>query len=178
MLAALSVTADYPLFGVGPGMFNYYSREYGNEGGLRALEGTREAHSLYLELAAEHGCIGLLCFLSMVSVSLVNLARMRRFWQSRDRQLEYLATGYILALATYLTTGLFLHFSYARYFWLVLALADATSHVGRSSAEEQLGEKGAGPKPPDDNPRAQHQRGPTAEIPDAMAREFHPTEEA
>lgn len=138
MLAALRVAADYPGMGVGPGMFNYYARDYGNEGGLRALEGTRAAHCLYLELAAEHGIPGLCCFLAMVGVSLANLVRMKRWWRGRDKQMEYMASGYILALASYLTTAIFLHFSYARYFWLVLALADATSNVGRTSAEAWL----------------------------------------
>ena len=135
MMAAVRVSADYPLMGVGPGMFDHYSSEYGNEGGLRALEGDRQAHCLYLELSAEHGLPGLICFMAMTGMTLVNLTRMRRLWRSRDRRMEYMATGYILALASYLTTGLFLHFSYIRYFWLVLALADATSNVGRMMAE-------------------------------------------
>jgi putative inorganic carbon (hco3(-)) transporter len=139
MLAAIRVTADYPLLGVGPGMFNYYSREYGLEGGLRALEGTREAHSLYLELAAEHGILGLACFLAVVCVSLINLGRVRRAWRSRDPQLAHLATGYMLAIATYLSTGMFLHFSYARFFWLMLALADATSYTGRDFGGSRTG---------------------------------------
>ena len=145
MLAAARVSADYPLLGVGPGMFAYYSSEYGNEGGLRALEGAREAHCLYLELSAEHGIPGLICFSAMVGVTLMNLVRMRRSWRARDRRMEYLATGYILALASYLTTGLFLHFSYIRYFWLVLALADATSNVGRMIAEPKSA-KAAAPR--------------------------------
>jgi O-antigen ligase len=143
MLAALKVAADYPVLGVGPGMFNYYAQEYGNEGGLRALVETRAAHCLYLELAAEHGIPGLLCFLAMVGVSLTNLVRMKRWWAGRDQRMEYLASGYILAIASYLSTGLFLHFSYARYFWLVLAIADATSNVGRTRAEEWLRNAGS-----------------------------------
>jgi hypothetical protein len=153
MLAAIKVAVDYPLLGVGPGMFNYYSQEYGNEGGLRALNEARAAHCLYLELAAEHGFPGLLCFLAAVAVSLTNLVRMKRWWQGRDRRMEYLASGYILALACYLTTGLFLHFSYARYFWLLLAIADATSNVGRTSAEEWL--RNAGSKPASQEDEAQ-----------------------
>ena len=37
MLAAVRVFADHPILGVGPGRFKYYSAEYGNPGGLRAL---------------------------------------------------------------------------------------------------------------------------------------------
>lgn len=138
MVAAARVAADHPLLGVGPGMFNYYSREYGNDGGMRALEGTREAHSLYLELAAEHGLPGLICFLVMAGVSLHQLAKMRLAWQGTDPQLSYWAAGFLLAIASYLATGLFLHFSYARYFWLILALGDATSVQGRREAALRL----------------------------------------
>ena len=35
----------------------------------------------------------------------------------------------MLALVAYLATGLFLHLSYARYFWLMLALAGAAAAV-------------------------------------------------
>lgn len=138
MLAAARVAADHPLLGVGPGMFNYYSREYGNDGGMRALEGTREAHSLYLEIAAEHGLPGLACFLIMVSVSLYHLMRTRLNWQTADPQLSNWASGFMLAIASYLATGIFLHFSYARYFWLILALADATSHLGRRATTHRI----------------------------------------
>jgi hypothetical protein len=41
-----------------------------------------------------------------------------------------MATGLMLAVVTYMTTGLFLHLSYARYFWLVLAIAGAAAHLG------------------------------------------------
>jgi hypothetical protein len=41
-----------------------------------------------------------------------------------------MATGLMLAVVTYMTTGLFLHLSYARYFWLVLAVAGAAGYLG------------------------------------------------
>lgn len=137
MIAAARVAADYPLLGVGPGMFNYYSREYGNDGGLRALEGTREAHCLYLQLAAEHGLPGLVSFFVMLGVSMHGLVRMRLVWQTRDPQLSHWATGFLLAIASYAATALFLHFSYARYFWLILAIGDATSYLGRRQLVER-----------------------------------------
>ncbi|WP_164100510.1 O-antigen ligase family protein [Candidatus Laterigemmans baculatus] len=134
MFAAARVAADYPLTGVGPGMFNHYSRAYGNDGGLRALEGTREAHCLYLQLAAEHGLPGLVCFLAMLGAAFRGLVQTRRIWQVHDPQLANWATGFLLALASYVATSLFLHFSYARYFWLILAISDATSYLGRQFA--------------------------------------------
>lgn len=129
MLAAARVYADYPLIGVGPGMFNYYVQSYSRRGGLRAFDTNREAHCLYLEIAAEQGTLGLFAFGAAVATSLIWLFRLRwstPFASDVHRQ----ATAFILALSFYLATGLFLHFSYARYFWIILALADASARIG------------------------------------------------
>jgi hypothetical protein len=40
-----------------------------------------------------------------------------------------MAAGFMLALVGYLASGLFLHLSYARYFWLILALGGAAAAV-------------------------------------------------
>jgi O-antigen ligase len=113
---------------VGPGRFNEYSRSHSREGGLRAFEESREVHCLYLELAAENGILGLGVFAVMMTISLrtLLLAR-RRFQDVGDRPMSFLVTGFFLALVAYLASALFLHLSYARYFWLMLALADVAA---------------------------------------------------
>jgi putative inorganic carbon (hco3(-)) transporter len=131
MAAAALVFADYPVLGVGPGMFRYYSKEYGNPLGLRFLEGDREAHSLYLGIAADHGVLGLLVFLAILYVVLRDLNHARLRWAQEQPWLANLATSFFLALIAYMTTGIFLHLSYARYFWLMLGLAAAAAHIAR-----------------------------------------------
>lgn len=135
MLAAVRVFADYPVTGVGPGMFKYMSHEYGKVGGLRALEGRREAHCLYLDVAAEHGLPGLLCFLAIPGITLLDLMRTRRrcLIAHRDPEIANLLTGFVLMITAYLTSGIFAHFSFIRYFWLMMALAGAASVVGARS---------------------------------------------
>ena len=44
MLAAGRVWVDHPLLGVGADSFGLYSRQYGQMGGLRALEGIGPEH--------------------------------------------------------------------------------------------------------------------------------------
>ena len=86
-LAALHVFIDHPFTGVGPGVyFRDYSRDYANRLGLRYLGSERRGHSLYLEMAADTGIIGLTAFLAMVSVSLVLLYRQARYWRGRTRR--------------------------------------------------------------------------------------------
>jgi O-antigen ligase len=129
MLGAARVFADYPLTGVGPGMFKYYAEEYGNEGGLKMLEGPRQAHNLYLGIAADMGAPGLLCFLGMVVVTLRNLARARRRFMGVDPLMADMAAGFLLTIVTFLATGMSSNFSFTRYFWLMLGLATAAAAI-------------------------------------------------
>ena len=148
MVAAALVFADHPVIGVGPRMFKYYSQEYGNRLGIRKLKEGRKAHSLYLEVAAESGTLGLLSFFGMIFVTLTGLVvtRRRAFGESgrgldgsgeessceaKDREMANLATGFLLALIGYLACGIFLHLSYIRFFYLILALASATTAIAR-----------------------------------------------
>jgi O-antigen ligase len=129
MLAAALVFVDHPVIGVGPGTFPHYASRYGNPVGFRQLEFGRRAHSLYLELAAELGILGLLCFGAILFVTLRELLRTRML-HLRDRpEVAGLATAYALALIAYLATALFLHLSYIRYFWLVMGLAAAATRL-------------------------------------------------
>jgi hypothetical protein len=54
------------------------------------------------------------------------LDRARRRLQQSDRQFWALVCGIELAILVLLTTSLFLHAAYIRYFWLLLALAFAS----------------------------------------------------
>jgi O-antigen ligase len=135
MLAAFNVFIDHPILGVGPGQFKYYSQEYSEELGLKVLVGTRQAHSLYLSIASELGIPGILTFIAILFVTLRNLARTR----IEKPAMANMATTFMLIIISYMTTGIFLHMSYERYFALMLALATVTSIVspeGAPSAEE------------------------------------------
>lgn len=129
-LAALYTFADHPLVGVGPGVyFRDYSRRYANKLGLRYLDSQRRAHSLYLELLADAGLIGLGAFLAVVGVALGGLRRVARGWRARQPELALVAEGLFFALLAYMAAGLFLQLSYQRYFWLLVALASSTIWV-------------------------------------------------
>ncbi len=129
MLAAAHVFLDHPLIGAGPGTFQYHSLQYGNRLGIRKLEGSRQAHCLYLEIAAESGILGLACFASVVFVTLHGLYRARMRWAAERPELANMATAYLLAVVAYLATALFLHMSYVRFFYLILGLAGAATCV-------------------------------------------------
>ncbi|MFP6687107.1 MAG: O-antigen ligase family protein [Polyangiaceae bacterium] len=142
MLAAALVFSDHPVFGVGPGMFEHYCQEYGNRLEIRRLEGARQAHCLYLDLAAEHGVVGLFAFLGMVTVTMRRLLRARRRCMARRPELAHLATAYLLMIIAYLTTGIFLHLSYFRYFWLMMALGAAVAAAAEHAARRDRRPRG------------------------------------
>lgn len=136
-LAALHVFIDHPFTGVGPGVyFRDYSRDYANRLGLKYLGSERRGHSLYLEMAADTGIIGLTAFFAMVSVSLVLLYRQARYWRSRNPERAIVASSLLFALVGYLATALFLQLSYQRFFWAILALGSAAIWVLRRDQED------------------------------------------
>jgi O-Antigen ligase len=142
--AAWQTFLDHPVVGVGPGVyFREYSREYANRLGLRYLRSERRAHSLYLELAADAGMIGLAAFLGMVGATLIYLYRSARHWRPLDPQRAMLASSFFFSLVAYLATAAFLHLSYQRFFWVLLALANAVIWSLRREAEGEFASRSA-----------------------------------
>lgn len=140
MLAAYNVWRDHPVLGVGPGHFSpYYSVDYMSdpEVAFRNIDSTRRAHILYFELAAETGVIGLVLFLAIAFHVARALWDLRRRWRKSRPDLSQLATGLFLGLMSYYTTALFLHLSYQRYYWLVLAIAASGMHILRRLEPEE-----------------------------------------
>jgi O-antigen ligase len=134
VIAAGLVFADHPIIGVGPGMFPVYYGDYAERVQYSWLEGRvepegREAHNLYAGIAAETGALGLLLFLGIVVVTLRELRRVRHLALGRHTELANTATAFMLAIAAYLASGLFLQLSYQRYFWLLMALAGAAASI-------------------------------------------------
>jgi O-antigen ligase len=82
---------------------------------------------MYLEIAAENGLVGLTFFLSAVVVTLRDLSRARRRWLHTRPDDANLASAFLLVIVAYLSTAIFLHLSYARYFWLMFGLATVAS---------------------------------------------------
>ena len=133
MIAGWMVFKDHPVFGVGPGMVKYYTEAYVRQIGISSVSGTFQAHNLYLGIAAEAGLLGLISFLLILFIPLRDLAHARKKWMVSRPDLTYLATAFFQAIVGYMVTGLFLHLSYYRFFYLILALAVVASRLGESS---------------------------------------------
>jgi len=136
--AAWHVFLDHPIFGVGPGHFaEYYSIPYGNRIGL--IEATKKllAHNLYLGTLAETGVTGFACLLAIFFVIMQGLWKERRRWLQSRPELASLATAFFLCLCAYAMSAAFIHLSYQRYFWLLMALSSAAARIVHSTREQQ-----------------------------------------
>jgi hypothetical protein len=142
MLAAALVFVDHPVVGVGPGMFPHYVEEYARGLGIRLLTTNREAHNLFLGLAAEGGALGLLCFIGILLISLRDLFRGHRRLRLTHPDLANMNASFMFVIVVYVATGMFLHMAYMRYFWMMLALANVASYLASHVAAS---EKGADP---------------------------------
>ncbi len=133
MLAALTCFFDHPLLGVGPGQYTpFYSREYHMDPDIafKSIPKARRAHILYFEIAAETGIFGFLLFMGMIAVVMLRLHITRKQGLARgDTEMAFICSALFLGIIGYLGTAIFLHLSYIRYFWLLMAVASAAVHV-------------------------------------------------
>lgn len=141
-VVALMMFLDHPLLGAGYGMYevNYlrYSSKLGIDGRLEA----RSAHSLYLEVMAETGIIGILTFIGMIGTfyyvtqmaipGLIAIGRADLIPWVRAVQLGFLS---------YLMTSVFLHDDWVRFFRLGLAIMASSAVVANSVIVEHQNRK-------------------------------------
>ena len=141
MLAAWRVFLEHPVVGVGPGEFAaLYVMDYGAElFSMDTIDRQYFAHSLYLQLAAETGVVGLGAFAAIVIASLSGLLAIRRKARLADPVVVEWSGALTVAIATYLVTGLFLHLAYQRYLWLLFGLGGAVVQIGESALIQNMG---------------------------------------
>lgn len=112
---ALAMAADHPFVGVGPGGYPALYRDYGRRLGSDPRS-NRAPHSLPLQIAAEQGAVGIVCWAAGLLLVVGALRRARGVRGART-------IG--LCLATYAVGSLFLHGSQLRLPYLLAGLAFA-----------------------------------------------------
>ena len=117
--AALELTAEQPLLGVGPGNFkDYFSQATGRPAGTEQLT---QVHNSYLDVATETGLVGAAAFL----LYLVTVFSRARTAAARNLGAPGLGFALTVALVGAIVTGFFLSGQYAAPFWVLGALAVA-----------------------------------------------------
>ena len=136
-IGALHVFMDHPLLGVGIGQSPKYIPRYGRMYGDMLPWKNAAAHNLYLQILAETGLVGLAAFLLMIWAVVRPMFALRRYWAQSHPEYVHTLTSLMLGLLLFLVTSIFLHMSFARYFYLLLGLCGAATAIYTPRAESQ-----------------------------------------
>jgi O-antigen ligase len=138
---SLSLTAQHPIFGVGPGIFQAASAEASRQRGER--ESWHETHNAYTQVSSECGVPALLLFLSIIGLSWKNLIAVYRRGRARkDKHFVNLSFCMMLSLLAYTLNAFFDSNAYLYYLPLLASL----SYSLAATTKEEL----APPAPKDD----------------------------
>lgn len=125
LLTGLSIVARNPILGVGAGNYPNNYQKYSQEIGIELRSEERDAHSLYLQIAAETGILGLFSFLGIVGSLLVGLSKAVKSIEHLPQYQTWFPwiNALMVAILGYLVAAFFLHGAYIRYFWILISLA-------------------------------------------------------
>ncbi len=132
MLMAVNMFVDYPILGIGGLNYRIYYPEYIRQYGASVPDEERTPHSLYLEVAAEHGLIGLLIWLGILVMAWSRLRLARRLFQrAGDQRMAEMAVALQIGFVGYLVSAIFYHGAYPQFFWLQITMAVALANIAR-----------------------------------------------
>lgn len=129
-LVGIQMFADHPFTGVGLDNYNANYLEYSSRLGIDKRREARSAHSLYIEVAAELGLVGLTVFFSLLYFTFKGLLdSIRDFQEIGKDQLASMTAALAIGLITYLSAAMFLHDAYPRYFWVLIGISLAVPNI-------------------------------------------------
>ncbi len=137
--AAWQMFLDHPVAGVGAGNYESRYQAYAEDIGLESRRVERQPHSLPLEIAAEHGMIGLVVFGLLLWVCLGRLAHSaRRLRRCGHADTASMMDALWLGMVGWLASSVFLQLAYPRIFWVLLALVVASAAVAAEAESAAL----------------------------------------
>jgi hypothetical protein len=139
MRVALAVFTDHPLLGVGLGNYEHYFQQYSLMLDLPQRGADRAAHSIYMELAAERGLVGLTAYFVLIWYTVRTILRSIRVLRAAGSGLVAdQAAAYGFALLGYLVTATFLH-DRSRFFWVLLGICLSFPSIAAREARRVSG---------------------------------------
>lgn len=142
MLAAIYMFLDHPIFGVGISNYTVHFQDYSLNHGLMVRGSDRAAHSLYLEIAAEQGIVGLCVFAMTLFVAFrVAIGSMRRHNRAGDVHAANMIFAIILAYCAYLLAAVLLHGVHQRFLWMLTGLVLATGNLRTGTSNSKSRQK-------------------------------------
>jgi putative inorganic carbon (HCO3(-)) transporter len=140
---AWNIALDRPFTGAGfRALWNddLWFRYYGDD-----FLASRDAHSLFFEVLAEHGFLGLMLYLSILCNILLTLRRIRRRWRKHPdyAYLSNYAEMTQLCLYVYLVSGAFLGVAYFDLYFNLVAASFVLYALSTEAAKATAGAQGA-----------------------------------
>ncbi len=134
-IAAWQMFWDHPYFGVGLGNFKVQYQEYSRLIGLDTRRVERNPASLYMELLAEQGLIGLSVFAFLMYAVFRGLIIARvQFARVGLHDQAHIAMSVFVALVGYLIAAAAKNSAYANVFWALVGFAISIEQVAYSVA--------------------------------------------
>ncbi len=124
---------DHPIAGIGYENYAANYLDYSVKVGLDPRRTERSAHSLYLEVLAEQGILGLLMF-GLVLFAVFNSLKKARMIFRKIALDEYadLALSIQIGFMGYLAAALFIHGAYPRNLWLLIGVGLAAQQTAKN----------------------------------------------
>lgn len=133
VIAAGLMFLDHPIVGVGVENYPVFYQQYSRRIGLDPRLEQRQAHNLYLQIAAELGLAGLLVFGWLMWTV---FRGMQTSWQQLKsagfQEYHDLIFSFAVGMVGYMGAAMFIHGAYPRYFWLLVGIALAIPQVAKS----------------------------------------------
>jgi putative inorganic carbon (hco3(-)) transporter len=129
----------HPIRGVGAGNFQVSAVHYVlKPGSIRYdyfIDHPKVAHNTYLQVLAELGFVGLGLFLTLIVFAFTCIVKAaRRFAESKDRDMELLTRGVLLALIGILAADFFISGQFSKQLWLLLGMCPALLAIASRTA--------------------------------------------
>lgn len=130
MRIAFELWQSRPLIGVGLANYEHYFQMYSYDFGTKLYNDDRSAHSMYLELLAERGLIGLGVFLIAIGgLVLTVLVHGIRRLRSHDTTGGYLTIAMVVSALAYYMSAVILHDVHAQPIWALLGVMIASTRL-------------------------------------------------
>jgi putative inorganic carbon (hco3(-)) transporter len=132
--AALRITVDHPLFGVGPGRFEAVSPDYVRN--TPKLEQEVAVNNSYLTMLSEYGVLATLVFLGFLAAiwrQILLATRLREPGRGPRAPETWLRSAFLASLIVALVGGIFFSAELSTPFWLIAALASALTYSPRGA---------------------------------------------
>ncbi len=130
--AAAGMFADHPILGVGRENYPLYQLQYLEGTGIAKYAKAIPPHDLYLEIATEHGLVGLVVVGGLLAAAWGALREARRRFLDLQRTRDAALAAWLgIGMIGYLLSSLFLHGAFLYMLWLQLALIVALRQIAR-----------------------------------------------